>query len=124
MATAQSIQLMFLPSSDSFSFCQQGSPILESTSSLPRTARIRGLLLTRPLRITTRWSSATLSLRLQSRESVPPGAENTPYRTFFPAPKAFGAGLFSTDADANRFVQVRTWTNVPSFQIVAWGRHR
>src|SRR5207244_13227679 len=32
-----------------------------------------------------------------------------------PAPKAFGAGLLSEDDDANRFVQVKSWTNVPRF---------
>ena len=40
--------------------------MLESTSSLLRTAPIRGLLATRPLRITTRWSSATSLVRLST----------------------------------------------------------
>ena len=60
----RSIQLMSLPFSDSSSASQPGSPILESTSSLLRAAPIRGLLATRPLRITTRWSSATSLLVL------------------------------------------------------------
>ena len=46
--------------------------MLESTSSLLRAAPIRGLLATRPLRITTRWSSATSLLLLCTvRRAVP-----------------------------------------------------
>ena len=43
-----------------------GSPILVSTSSPLRTAPIRGLAATRPLRISTRWSSATSLLLLSN----------------------------------------------------------
>jgi hypothetical protein len=41
-----------------------GSPMLERISSILRAAPIRRLVATRPLRITTHWSSATLLLLL------------------------------------------------------------
>src|SRR5438552_13437025 len=74
MATALSIPLTPLPSSDSSSASPPGSPMLECTSSVLRIATIQRLLLTRPLRITTCWSLATLLLLLQNDRMVREGA--------------------------------------------------
>src|ERR1044071_6633776 len=66
MATARSIQLMLLLSSDSSWVRQPGSRMWENTSSFLRAATTPELLVTRPAKITTRWFSAMSLLLLWS----------------------------------------------------------